>query len=461
MSKRPSHLLTLFYASCWFCLAGLTLRADDSLTWAKESNQVSADVNGMVLPTLLKRVAFETGWQVFVEPGTTHTSSAKFKELPAGDALRMLLGKLNFALIPQTNAASRLYVFKTAIDNATQPISPGSTNVARSKPVRVPNELIVRLKPGESIEELARRLGAKVVGSIPEINAYRLRFDSDEATQNAFLDLSNDTSVAGVDYNYYLNKPEPVQGVISSSGLPPQLQLKPASGANGVVVGVVDTAIQPLGNDLDKLITQRLSVAGEATAANNSPTHGTTMLESILHGMESTGASSTAARFVSVDVFGNNGTTSTFDVAAGIVLAVNNGANWINVSLGSDGSSPVLQNIIQTVTDRGVVIFAAAGNEPTGQPVYPAAYPGVVAVTATSSGQIAPYANMASFVDVAAPGAGIIYYQNRAYLVQGTSVSTAFTTGAAVGLAEKSGANWSQVQPALFNALALPAGTTK
>jgi thermitase len=442
-------------------LAALAAPAADSFAWNKEKNLVSADVRGLELPVLLERVASDAGWQVFVEPGTEHKASAKFKDLASGEALRMLLGDLNFALIPQTNGNPRLYVFRTDLNNATQQISPVPARIARAKPIRVPNELIVRLKPGENIDELARALGAKVVGRIPELNAYRLQFEDAAATADAFASLNSNPSVASVDYNYYLDRPEPAQGVVSSSGLPAQLKLKPSVGSSGTVVGLVDTAVQTLGNELDKFITKRISIAGETTADNTSPLHGTTMFESILQGMQSAGVTGTSATFVSVDVFGNNGTTTTFNVASGIVAAANNGANWINVSLGGSGGSAVLKDIVQSLADRGIAVFAAAGNEPTGEPVYPAAYPGVVAVTALTRGQLASYANMAPFVDVAAPGSGIVYYYNRPYFVQGTSVSTAFTTGAAVGLAEKNGASWSQVEPTLFKALAVPSATTK
>ena len=73
--------------------------------------------------------------------------------------------------------------------------------------------------------------------------------------------------------------------------------------------------------------------------------------------------------------------------------------------------------------ERGVLFLAAAGNEPTTAPNYPAAYPEVLAVTAGGrNGQLASYANRGDFVDVAAPGSSIIHFDGKAYLVSGTSV---------------------------------------
>ena len=78
-----------------------------------------------------------------------------------------------------------------------------------------------------------------------------------------------------------------------------------------------------------------------------------------------------------MDVYGANRETTTWNVALGIVAAVNNGANLINLSLGSPVNSPVLQDLVASVAARGIVLFAAAGNEPVSTPFYPAAYPEV------------------------------------------------------------------------------------
>ena len=111
----------------------------------------------------------------------------------------------------------------------------------------------------------------------------------------------------------------------------------------------------------------------------------------------------------------------------------------VEYSLGSDGNSPFLQKVIQSAHKDGVIFLAAAGNEPTTGPVYPAAYPEVVAVTAGDrKGEIASYANRGSFVDVAAPGTSIVYYNDQAYLVSGTSAATAYVSGLTAGVAASS-----------------------
>jgi hypothetical protein len=96
-------------------------------------------------------------------------------------------------------------------------------------------------------------------------------------------------------------------------------------------------------------------------------------------------------------------------------------------------------------------MFAAAGNQPVATPYYPAAYPEVKAVTAIDNGQLAPYAGRGSFVSLGAPGTSIVPFGNLAYGVQGTSVSTAYTSGLAAGYLETSGGNMTQMQRFLNN----------
>jgi subtilisin family serine protease len=161
-------------------------------------------------------------------------------------------------------------------------------------------------------------------------------------------------------------------------------------------------------------------------------------------------------RVLPVDVYGNADTTSTFHVARGIVEALNAGASIINLSLTSGGDSQLLHNVITKGSERGVLFIAAAGNEPTTLPNYPAAYPEVLAVTAGGKNGLASYANRGEFVDVAAPASSIIYFGGKAYLVSGTSASTAFVSGLAAGMKSSTGASAAALTTKLKEVLGVP-----
>ncbi|HXU75956.1 MAG TPA: S8 family serine peptidase [Methylomirabilota bacterium] len=413
------------------------VRAADSLTWRTDQDRVSADIKSTRLFKVLEEIARTTGWHIFVEPDTARTVSAKFKELPPGEALRLLLGDLNYALVPETNGVPRLYVFRTNRRNATQVIDPAKEAEMRAHAKLIPNELIVRLKPGAKIDELARALGAKVIGRIDSLNAYRLQFDNEDAATAARAQLADNGDVSSVDNNYSIDRPLTPREALAANVPPPRLQLRPPPADGRIVIGLVDTAVQPLGNNLDGFLLKQLTAVDSAALDTSGPSHGTSMAETMLRSLEMMTKGSSSVQILPVDVYGSGATTSTFDVASGVMLAVNGGATIINMSLGSDGDSSFLHDIIKEASAHNIVFIGAAGNTPVTTPFYPAAYPEVMAVTAIDrGGQIAPYANRGSFVTMGAPGTSVIYYNGQPWYVMGTSPAAAFTSGVVAGYAD-------------------------
>ena len=130
----------------------------------------------------------------------------------------------------------------------------------------------------------------------------------------------------------------------------------------------------------------------------------------------------------------NGGTWGT--VSKGILFAVDNGADVINLSLGATITSTTLISSVQYAIDNGVVIVAAAGNMASSSPFYPAAVPGVIGVSGTDSqDQYWPVSNYGDYIDVSAPGVNIYssYYDlvntsGYAYM-SGTSMASPFVTG--------------------------------
>jgi hypothetical protein len=453
-SRLPSALLALLLV-----LSALPLRAaqEGGLVLHRETGRLDADVRNWPLTNLLERLATTARWQVLLEPGLAHTSSAKFKNLPVTDGLRMLLGNLNFAVIPQTNGVPQLFVFRSSMNSATQLIQPVLEELPPpGSGIAITNELIVRLKPGASIEELAKQLGAKVVGKIEGLNAYRLQFEDAAATAAARESLAANSTVAAIDSNYPHRTPASPQGLLASSSSPLGLQVKAPSASGRVLVGLVDTAIQPLGGGLDAFIQPQISVAGASQPSTEGPTHATCMAETILTSVQNITGGSSSVQILPVDVYGSSGSTTTFEVALGVLKAVNAGANPINLSLGSQADSAFLHDVIKQAKAQGVVFFAAAGNSPTTDATYPAAYPEVTAVTAADrQRQIASYANRGSFVDIIAPGTGVVYYGGRPFLVNGTSAAAAFASGMAAGVAEAKQKTLSQVEAAMRESLSV------
>ena len=77
----------------------------------------------------------------------------------------------------------------------------------------------------------------------------------------------------------------------------------------------------------------------------------------------------------------------------------------INLSLGGGGFSQTAQEVFSAARAQGLIVVAAAGNSSSTAPSYPAAYDGVVSVSAVNiNGNLAWYSSSGPTIDVAAPG---------------------------------------------------------
>ena len=427
----------------------------NSLVWQTATDNVSADIRGETLWPLLTDIAHQTGWHIFVEPGIDAKADVKFSNLPTGAALRKLLGDLNFAFVPKTNEADHLYVFASTIRAATQRVNVVTTN--KTEVVKhIANELILKVKPGTDIDALAKALGAKIIGRDDKLGIYRLQFSDAAATDAALGQLKSNSDVATVEYNYILDPPSAPQRISNAPNGPVSLSLNPPGDSGKVIVGLIDTPVQSLGADLDKFLLKPISIAGDANFSSTDPTHATSMAETILRAMAAQGGS-TSAQILPVDVYGNSETATTWNVALGVQAAVNGGATVLNMSLGGTSESAILNDVIQQAEAKGIVIFAAAGNQPVATPTYPAALSGVIAVAATQGNQLASYSNYGSFIAIALPGASVVYLGSSAFVVQGTSPATAYATGIAAGAKSASNQTWGQILAAMQQKFPVPA----
>jgi hypothetical protein len=122
----PRFLVRFRWQWCFGLWLGATLSAwpVDSLVWRNADGRVDAQIDSWSLTNLLQEIAASSGWQVYLEPGTDYNVRAKFKGFPLGEALRHLLGNLNHALLPQTNSAPKLFVYKSSLQGAIQLMAP-------------------------------------------------------------------------------------------------------------------------------------------------------------------------------------------------------------------------------------------------------------------------------------------------------------------------------------------------
>jgi hypothetical protein len=429
---RPFVVAVLLAVSAAVFSAGAQT---NHLNWQAASNRVEARIQGWPLGKVLARVARATGWEVRVEPGTQRTVTAGFSGLSQREALGRLLGDLNFAVLPRSNAPARLLIFRSSRDSATELVE-AESDESEDGPIR--EEFILRVKAGVKLKagevaRIAKLFGGELVAGIDELGAYRLRFPTPEAAEKARAAILKANEDVTAEDNFRLAQPElppEQQARAAGSGV----QVPPLGDKKGPVVALIDTAVQGLPKDMEALMLSRTQLA-PGTAAGGGLQHGTSMAQALIAGMQEAGQ---AVQVRSYDVYGGGETTTSFDVARGMIRAAQDGATFFNQSLGGNSPSPLLGEINRQIAAQGGVIFAAAGNQPGTRPVFPAADPWVNAVTALdASGQIAPYANTGGFVDLAAPGTAYVQFGDQTYSVAGTSSASAWTAGLAAGTAAK------------------------
>jgi subtilisin family serine protease len=149
------------------------------------------------------------------------------------------------------------------------------------------------------------------------------------------------------------------------------------------------------------------------------------------------------ASILAVRAFGESSNTAegtTVSIIKGIEWAVSQGAKVINMSFAGP-RDPALERAIKVARDKGVVLIAAAGNAgPKSPPLYPAADPNVIAVTATDARDRGfRAANQGPQLSVASPGVEILApAPEEAYQMStGTSIATAHISGVVALMLER------------------------
>ncbi|OKH98344.1 type VII secretion-associated serine protease [Streptomyces sp. CB02923] len=224
---------------------------------------------------------------------------------------------------------------------------------------------------------------------------------------------------------------------------------------DGITVAVLDTGVDANHPDLQGQVLPANDLVGFGAAPGDSSwaEHGTAMSGIIAghgHGADrSDGVIGVApeARILPVRVILEDSdperrrarSERAGALADGIRWAADHGVDVINLSLGDDSSSahpePREDAAIQYALSKGVPVIASAGNGgKDGDHVsYPAAYPGVIAVTAVDQwGSRANFSTRRWYATVCAPGVGVVIANpdRKYYEGWGTSAASAFVSGA-------------------------------
>lgn len=193
-----------------------------------------------------------------------------------------------------------------------------------------------------------------------------------------------------------------------------------------VPIGVIDTAIDASSPALSGInVTNRKFFDGPSAVT----THGTDVA-SVLADPDRL----RRVRIYGADVFGQSETADLVAGADALVRALDwladKDVRVVNIALAGPYNK-LLNLAVERATERGLVLVAAVGNDgPNAEPLYPAGFANVIAVTAVDAdGRIYRKAVRGPHVDVAAPGVDVIVSTaGRPRFVTGTSIATPLVT---------------------------------
>jgi thermitase len=334
---------------------------------------------------------------------------------------------------------------------------PGVDNDPEGAPY-VAGELLVAYEPGtseEAEETVVRQSGARTLedlrGEVRLVSFPAIRRQASEAVRERALAraleyLGHKAGVEAVDYNYlrepYFIPNDPMLG--NQWGLISTRFRGAWSDANGgtAKVAIVDSGVNSKHPDIGRIIAQRDFVEGDSVADddNGHGTHVTGIAGALTDNGKGVAGGCFECELLIAKVMGPIGFTTDSRIVEGINWSVNYGADVVNLSLGGSGDSSVLRTAVNRAYSQGAVMVAAAGNEGTNVPQYPAAYSKVIAVSATTTdGRLARFSNRGDWVDLAAPGTDILSTSKSGgyHRMSGTSMSAPLVSGLAGLLASR------------------------
>ncbi len=248
-----------------------------------------------------------------------------------------------------------------------------------------------------------------------------------------------------VDYNHFYR---PEQGAGGCSGphcAAPQLVGWPTgaerlSCAAGVRIGLVDTGINPDHAAFEGVSLEVIRVGDDELAAS-SQQHGTAVAALLAGSAESrTPGLLPAATYVAIDAFHraspSDDRADVFTLVRAIDAASGRDVAVLNLSLAGPAND-VLQRAVTAVAESTVVVAAVGNAGPSAEAAFPAAYAGVIGVTAVDRGKrVYRRAGRGEHVDVAAPGVEVwtAASVSGGRPKTGTSFAAPFATAAAAAL---------------------------
>ena len=307
----------------------------------------------------------------------------------------------------------------------------------------------------DSVDDVARRhnLGRLESQNFALTNStiVRFRIPDGRPPENVLRQLQGERAVQGFQANflfvlsqnaatgapaYAAVEGDPAQYTLAKLRLP---QAHRVAKGDSVLVAVIDSGVDAAHPEFDGVIAGKFDALDSDEPAH---THGTAIAGAIAAHAKLRGVAP-GARILAIRAFGSAAKTAegtTFGILKSLDWAIAQNARIVNMSFAGP-QDPLLARALASARSRGAILIAAAGNAGVkSPPLYPAADPNVIAVTATDANdKLFGASNRGDHIAVAAPGVDILLPAPEAnyQMSSGTSFAAAHVSGVVALLLER------------------------
>ncbi len=316
----------------------------------------------------------------------------------------------------------------------------------------IKHEVVIKLKDGVT-ENYIKQLSSKYNFQVKKHNKnFILAYSKDNSTKELLRLLEKEKSksselvYAEPHFIYLTNSAQANGNTESYSFIPndvlyqkyqwnlPLINTEQAwkwtKGNESVIIAIIDTGVDLNHTEFKGKIIKGINILDPSLPPNDDDGHGTHVagiISANTNNNEGIAGITWYNKIMPIKVLDQSGAGTLYDVAQGIIWATDHGAKVINLSLGNYAESKYLHDAIKYAYNHDVVLVAASGNDNTDKLSFPAAYPEVIAVSASdSSKRRTNFSNFGSYIDVVAPGVNIAstYPGNRYAALTGTSMAS-------------------------------------
>ncbi|WP_214852194.1 S8 family serine peptidase [Exiguobacterium sp. s130] len=273
------------------------------------------------------------------------------------------------------------------------------------------NRVIVQVK-GQNLKETSKEVLLK---KTHKSSLYRVNVPKGQSIESYIKELKSQEEVMSVEPDHRISRfYTPNDPDLDLQEHHENIQTKKAwdktKGSGNIVVAIIDDGIDPYHEDLEENIVDPYDIVDDTDEWMPVGEHGTHVAGIIAAEINNTVGGAGVApktKIMPINVFQDEDAYAS-DTIEAIYRAVDHGADIINLSLGNYYYSAIYQEAIDYAHEAGVVVVAAAGNESTDEPAYPASYDHVVSVASTTPWDDTSYfSNYGPTIDVSAPGSYI------------------------------------------------------